>query len=246
MDTKSPLSVLIVDDEESIQRLVEFSFKRAGFSTETLGNGVQAYDRIRRSPQTLDIVILDIMLPGMDGIEVCKQLRQNHVRVPIILLTARDEEVDRILGLELGADDYVTKPFSPRELVARAKAVLRRMDYRTEPETPAIRPEAPIAIGNIVLDLVQHEVTVRGTVIELTPKEFDLLHYFILNRERVVSRDQLLEQVWGYIDTPDTRIVDAHVSHLREKIEQNPKEPTYLLTLRGVGYKFTNGSRASI
>lgn len=239
-------SVLIVDDEESIQKLVEFNFKRAGFSTEVMNNGIEAYERIKSASQRLDVVILDVMLPGMDGIEVCRRLRDDHIRVPIILLTARDEELDRILGLELGADDYVTKPFSPRELVARAKAVLRRIEHLADAEAIENTNDAPIVVGDIILDLARHEVTVRGTLTELTPKEFDLLHYFIRNRERVVARDQLLEQVWGYIDTPDTRIVDAHVSHLREKIEQNPKEPRYLQTLRGVGYKFTARPRTRL
>lgn len=245
MGKSQALTALIVDDEESIQKLVEFNFQRSGFMTEVLSDGYEAYERIQSNPGSLDIVILDVMLPGMDGVEICKRLRQQNVKVPIILLTARDEEVDRIIGLELGADDYVTKPFSPRELVARARAVLRRMD--SQPEVDSLQSEAlqepTTTVGEITLDLAQHQVTVRSHLIELTPKEFELLDFFLSNRDRVITRDQLLEKVWGYVESPDTRVVDAHVSHLREKLETNPKEPSYLLTVRGVGYKFTDGTR---
>ncbi|MCL6455039.1 MAG: response regulator transcription factor [Alicyclobacillus sp.] len=238
-------SVLIVDDEESIQKLVAFNFERGGFTTKVLGDGQEAYTYIRRHAHELDVVILDVMLPGMEGIDVCKRLRQEGVRVPIILLTARDEEVDRILGLELGADDYVTKPFSPRELVARAKAVLRRVEAM--PSGPERSPEEAstdqLTVGEIAVHLGSREVTVRGVPVELTPREFELLHFFIRHPNQVLSRDQLLEQVWGYLETPDTRSVDVHVSHLREKLERDPKAPAYLLTVRGVGYKFVNGSR---
>ncbi|MCL6548961.1 MAG: response regulator transcription factor [Alicyclobacillus sp.] len=235
--------MFIVDDEESIRKLVDYNFQRAGFRTEVLSRGDEAYERVRTDPASLDIMILDIMLPGMDGMEVCKRLRQEHIKLPIILLTARDEEIDRILGLELGADDYVTKPFSPRELVARARAVLRRIEEQPESRVHAsAADEHPVTVGDITFDRLRHEVTVRGTPVELTPKEFELLHFFILNRDRVLARDQLLQQVWGYTVTPDTRIVDAHVSHLREKLESNPKDPVYIRTIRGVGYKFTDGS----
>lgn len=246
MTEKGPQApkVLIVDDEESIQKLVDYSFKRAGFLTETMLRGDEAFERVKRDPASVDIIILDLMLPGMDGLEVCKRLREEQIRTPIIVLTARDEEVDRILGLELGADDYVTKPFSPRELVARARALLRRLESWSEPAYPeAGHSDEPITVGDITFHRARHEVTVRGRPVELTPKEFELLNYFILNRDRVLSRDQLLQQVWGYAVTPDTRIVDAHVSHLREKIEPNPREPVYIRTIRGVGYKFTDGSR---
>ncbi|MFD1677937.1 response regulator transcription factor [Alicyclobacillus fodiniaquatilis] len=241
--TSQKPTVLIVDDEESIQKLVEFNFQRAGFLTNVVGDGQEAYARITADPSLFHIVILDVMLPGLDGLEVCKRLRRENIKIPIILLTAREEEVDRILGLELGADDYVTKPFSPRELVARARAVLRRVEALTEANPPqANQADAPITVGDIWLSLSRYEVTVRGEPIELTPKEFELLYYFIRNRDRVLTRDQLLEQVWGYVETPDTRVVDAHISHLREKIEENSKEPAYLLTVRGVGYRFADGA----
>lgn len=239
-----PPTVLIVDDEESIQKLVAYNFRRAGFETEIMGNGRDAYERMRTDDGTLAIAILDISLPGMDGMEVCKHLRQEHVWTPIILLTARDDELDRVLGLELGADDYVTKPFSPRELVARARAVLRRVEDRREDALGANSTDDCVSAGDIVLCVSRHEVTVAGRPVDLTPKEFDLLRYLILHQDHVLAREQLLQQVWGYAYTPDTRIVDVHISHLRDKIEPNPKQPIYIRTVRGVGYRFTGGSRS--
>lgn len=237
-------TVLVVDDEESIQKLVAYNFQRAGFAVETASNGQEAYDRLRVDASRYDIVILDWMLPGMDGMEVCKRLRMEQVRVPIILLTARDEEVDLVIGLEMGADDYVTKPFSPRELVARARAVLRRAEA-TEDNPDAAAPSSSgksLRAGDIQIDLSRHEVYVRGDLIELTPKEFDLLRYLVENREHVLSRDQLLDHVWGYTTATDTRIVDVHVSHLREKVEIDPKSPLHIRTVRGIGYKFSEGA----
>lgn len=237
-------TVLVVDDEESIQKLVAYNFQRAGFAVETASNGQEAYDRLRVDASRYDIVILDWMLPGMDGMEVCKRLRMEQVRVPIILLTARDEEVDLVIGLEMGADDYVTKPFSPRELVARARAVLRRAEA-AEDNPDAAAPSSSgksLRAGDIQIDLSRHEVYVRGDLIELTPKEFDLLRYLVENREHVLSRDQLLDHVWGYTTATDTRIVDVHVSHLREKVEIDPKSPLHIRTVRGIGYKFSEGA----
>ncbi|WDL98708.1 response regulator transcription factor [Alicyclobacillus sp. ALC3] len=236
-------TVLIVDDEESIQKLVVFHFQRSGYEIETCGNGRDAYERIRKSPGAFDLIVLDLMLPGMDGMEVCKRLRAEQIRTPIILLTARDDEVDLILGLELGADDYVTKPFSPRELIARARAVLRRSETAEEgAATDAPVDEKRLANQQIVLDVGRHEVTVRGEQIDLTPKEFDLLEYFMKNKAQVLTRDQLLDRVWGYSSSTDTRIVDVHVSHLREKIEEDAKNPVFIRTVRGVGYKFNEGA----
>lgn len=236
--------VLVVDDEESIQTLVAYNFQRAGFDVDVVSNGKEAYDKVLTERETLDLVILDWMLPEMDGMEVCRRLRYERVTVPIILLTARDEEVDLVLGLELGADDYVTKPFSPRELVARARAVLRRSDA-----IPAVASDAlPSKSGkrltseHISIDLDRHEVFAFGKLIDLTPKEFDLLQYLMEHREHVLSRDQLLDRIWGYAAAADTRIVDVHVSHLREKVEADPKNPTYIRTVRGIGYKFTENS----
>ncbi|WAH39124.1 response regulator transcription factor [Alicyclobacillus dauci] len=234
-------TVLIVDDEESIRELVQYNFSRSGFDVQVVGDGKTAYEQLRANADKFDLVVLDLMLPGMDGMEVCRRLRQENVDVPIILLTARDEEVDLVLGLELGADDYVTKPFSPRELVARARAVLRRSESVETESKPTVPSNKVLRAGDIVMDISRHEVHVSGELMEFTPKEFDLLQYFMENPEHVLSRDQLLDRVWGYSSATDTRIVDVHVSHLREKIEQNSKNPLYIRTVRGIGYKFSEG-----
>lgn len=238
-------SVLVVDDETSIAQLVAYNFSRAGYEVETESNGRTAFHRIEREPGAFDLIVLDLMLPGMDGMEVCKRLRSANISTPVILLTAKDEEVDLILGLEMGADDYVTKPFSPRELVARAKAVLRRFELANQPAMDAKSSDRSSDIGGLLvsgplcIDVGRHEVSVDGRVIELTPKEFDLLRYLLANRERVLSRDQLLDHVWGYSAAMDTRIVDVHISHLRDKIEVDPRRPAFIRTVRGIGYRFT-------
>ncbi len=225
--------VLVVDDEEPIRKLVEYNLAQAGYDVTVAENGSVALEMVHQ--QRYDLLILDLMLPGIGGMELCKRLRQEQAKIPIIMLTARGEEIDRVLGLEMGADDYVTKPFSPRELVARARAVLRR-----NPEEPA-NPGATIDAGPLRLDLEKYEVTMRGQPVELTPREFELLHYLLKHADRVVSRDQLLDRVWGYEYAGDTRLVDVHISHLRDKIEQDPKSPQHIKTVRGVGYKFVRG-----
>ncbi|KRW90861.1 transcriptional regulator [Alicyclobacillus tengchongensis] len=236
-------TVLVVDDEASIRTLVEYNFSRSGFLVEGVADGKTAYDILSTDARKYDLVVLDLMLPGMDGMEVCRRLRQEGVKIPIILLTARDEEVDLVLGLELGADDYVTKPFSPRELVARARAVLRRSEAKESEARPNAAGKV-LRAGRIVLDVARHEVRIDGVLMDFTPKEFDLLQYFMENPEHVLSRDQLLDRVWGYSSATDTRIVDVHVSHLREKIEEDSKNPVYIRTVRGIGYKFTEGVSA--
>lgn len=236
-------TVLVVDDEVSILQLVAYNLTRSGFEVVTESDGLAALQQIRANPTAFDLIVLDLMLPGLDGIELCRRIRAQRIQVPIILLTARDEEVDLILGLEMGADDYVTKPFSPRELVARAKAVIRRSEgarIEDETETPS---ERVLRGGIIQMDLAKHEVTVHDKLIELTPKEYDLLQYLMQNRGMVLSRDQLLDRVWGYAAATDTRIVDVHVSHLREKIEEDPKNPSMIRTVRGVGYRFIDLGR---
>lgn len=227
--------VLVVDDEESIRKLVEYNLVQAGFVVVTTDNGNHALELARGN---VDLLVLDLMLPGLSGMEVCKRLRQEKSKLPIIMLTARGEEIDRVLGLEIGADDYVTKPFSPRELVARVRAVLRRKSDETPTRTTEV---ARFSVGDVQLDPESYEVMVRGEVIELTPREFDLLHYLLKNMDIVVSRDQLLDRVWGYEYAGDTRLVDVHISHLRDKIEDDPKLPRYIKTVRGVGYKFVRG-----
>lgn len=240
MVTARTSRVLVVDDEESIRTLVKYNFEREGFQTVSLGDGREACQQVMEHPDRYDLVILDIMLPGIDGIEICKQLRRANVRVPVILLTARDDEIDKIIGLEIGADDYVTKPFSPRELVARAKAVLRRADGSESPlASTASDGSRVLTVGDVHMDIDRHEAFVCGQVTELTPREYELLRYFMENSGRVLTRDQLLDHIWGYAAVQDTRIVDVHVSHLRDKLEGNPKNPTCIKTVRGIGYKFS-------
>lgn len=225
--------VLVVDDEESIAKLVEYNLTQAGYEVLTADNGLKALEVVRA--ERPDLVILDLMLPGLGGMDVCQRLRREGVATPIIMLTARDDEVDRILGLEMGADDYVTKPFSPRELVARVKAVLRRSGDE------AGNGEGIYTCGDVTIDVNKYEVTTRGERVELTPREFELLQYLVKNMGRVVSRDHLLDKVWGYEFAGDTRIVDVHISHLRDKLEKEPKNPEYIKTVRGVGYKLVQG-----
>jgi DNA-binding response OmpR family regulator len=219
-------TVLLVEDEASIADLVRLYLERDGFRVvwRTDGpSGLAAVDAER--PR---LVLLDLMLPGMDGFEVTRALRQRGARVPIIVVTAREEEADRVLGLELGADDYVTKPFSPRELVARVKAVLRR----TEPD-PESGPEPPLHLGSLTVDPARHEVTFEGRPVHLTAREFELLGYLVRNRGLVLTRDQILERVWGYSFPADTRTVDVHIRQLRAKLGDHAP----ILTVRGVGYK---------
>ncbi|QSO50183.1 response regulator transcription factor [Alicyclobacillus curvatus] len=227
--------VLVVDDEKSILKLVEYNLAQAGFEVITAEDGHRAVELVRSDAP--DLLILDLMLPGMDGLQVCKTLRSDGIRTPVIMLTARDDEIDRILGLELGADDYVTKPFSPRELVARVRAVLRRLGQQGDEKSDS--DDKVIEVGAIRIDSGKHEVYVRDERIELTSREFELLVYLCRHTGNVLSRNQLLENVWGYDYPGDTRIVDVHISHLRDKIEVNAKAPDIIKTVRGVGYKLT-------
>ena len=225
-------TILVVDDEPSISTLLQFNLQQAGYSVLSAEDGKQALDIALNEP--LDLIILDLMLPGMDGMDVCKHLRQEKINVPIIMLTAKDEEFDKILGLELGADDYMTKPFSPREVVARVKAILRRTQLDKDHEDS----EEIIQIGDLVIHLDRYDVYFKDKQLVLTPKEFELLLYLANNQGKVLSRDQLLNGVWDFHYDGDTRIVDVHISHLREKIEKNTKIPEYIKTVRGFGYKF--------
>ncbi|MCA1009908.1 response regulator transcription factor [Halobacillus halophilus] len=222
--------ILIVDDEESIVTLLKYNIEQAGFETEVAYTGTDALEKA--SVTSFDLIVLDVMLPGMDGMEVCKKLRQMQVDTPILMLTAKDDEFDKVLGLELGADDYLTKPFSPREVVARIKAILRRMLRE-----PAEVDETHIKIAGLSIYPEQYEATINEEPLTFTPKEFELLLYLANNLGRVLSRDQLLRAVWNYDFAGDTRIVDVHVSHLREKIEPETKKPVYIKTIRGLGYK---------
>ncbi|PAV30405.1 DNA-binding response regulator [Virgibacillus profundi] len=221
--------ILIVDDEVSIVTLLNFNMEKAGFSTDVAYDGLEAIKKAENN--SYDLIILDLMLPEMDGMEVCKHLRNNKIDTPILMLTAKDEEFDKVLGLELGADDYLTKPFSPKEVIARVKAILRRTNKVSKTQYSFIQ------IGDLFIYPERYEAEANGEVITFTRKEFELLHYLANNKGKVISRDQLLSGVWDYDFVGDTRIVDVHVSHLREKIEPNPKKTTYIKTIRGLGYK---------
>ncbi|OIK10000.1 DNA-binding response regulator [Bacillus sp. MUM 116] len=226
--------VLVVDDEQSIVTLLQYNFEQAGFDCLTAMDGEEG-KRLAET-ESPDIIVLDLMLPKLDGIDVCKQLRQNKVMTPILMLTAKDDEFDKILGLELGADDYMIKPFSPREVIARVKAILRRTQMQSE-QIENTKDIEQIVIGDLIIYAEKHEAYFRGELLELTLKEFELLLHLAQNNGRVLTRDQLLSAVWNYDFAGDTRIVDVHISHLREKIEDDTKKPMYIKTIRGLGYK---------
>jgi len=224
-------NILIVEDEPDIAELVRYHLEKAGLPARILADGKQALELIARDQP--DLIVLDLMLPSMDGLEVCRRLRASPSTraVPVIMLTARADEVDRVLGLEMGADDYVPKPFSPRELVARVKAVLRRAAPLPEPS------EAAVAVRSLRLDPVRHEVMKSGEPLALSAMEFRLLEFFLRHRGRVYTRTQLLDQVWGQDRFVEPRTVDVHVRRLREKVEDEPHAPSLILTVRGLGYK---------
>ncbi|WP_240374632.1 response regulator transcription factor [Bacillus piscicola] len=231
-----PQKVLVVDDEQSISTLISYNLEQAGFQVEQAMDGKTAVDKIKT--REYDVIVLDLMLPQLDGLEVCRQVREEKIKVPILMVTAKDEEFDKVLGLELGADDYLTKPFSPRELIARVKAILRRIDYEGISLHNESRKKEKIVFGDLTIYPESYEAYIHGHPIELTPKQFELLLYLTNNEGRVIRRDQLLNAVWHYEFVGDTRIVDVHISHLREKIEPDTKKPIYIKTVRGLGYKF--------
>ena len=222
--------LLVVDDEPSILTLLKFNLEQSGFEVLTAENGNDALEIA--TTEDLTLIVLDLMLPGMDGMDVCKTLRQEKINTPILMLTAKDDEFDKILGLELGADDYMTKPFSPREVVARVKAILRRTTLITAEAKDEI-----IKIGDLEIHPDKYMIMFKGEQLVLKPKEFALLLYLANHRGKVLSRDQLLNGVWDFHYDGDTRIVDVHISHLREKIESDTKQPVYIRTIRGFGYK---------
>ena len=222
--------VLIVEDEESFADPLAFLLRREGFSTAVAATGQDALAEFDRNGA--DIVLLDLMLPGMSGTDVCKALRTRSA-VPVIMVTARDSEIDKVVGLELGADDYVTKPYSARELIARVRAVLRRGGEPADDGTPGV-----LAAGPVRMDVERHVVTVSGTAVALPLKEFDLLEYLLRNVGRVLTRGQLIDRVWGADYVGDTKTLDVHVKRLRSKVEADPGAPRHLVTVRGLGYKF--------
>ncbi|HEV7791086.1 MAG TPA: response regulator transcription factor [Pseudonocardia sp.] len=221
--------VLIVEDEESFADPLAFLLRKEGFTAAVAGTGQDALEEFDRNGA--DIVLLDLMLPGMSGTDVCKALRQRSA-VPVIMVTARDSEIDKVVGLELGADDYVTKPYSARELIARVRAVLRR-GGESEDASPAVLEAGPVR-----MDVERHVVTVTGGEVPLPLKEFDLLEYLLRNVGRVLTRGQLIDRVWGADYVGDTKTLDVHVKRLRSKIEADPSAPRHLVTVRGLGYKF--------
>ncbi len=225
--------ILVVDDEEHILELLKFNLETNGYKVLCADNGIDALKIARQEvPQ---LVLLDLMLPKMDGYDVCKEIRKDNSisNMPIIMLTAKGEEFDKILGLELGADDYLTKPFSVRELVARVKAILRR--------TKIQEVDKSFSFGNIIIDFSKHEVLNEEGKIDLTLKEFELLEILIRNKGRVMTRDFLLDKIWGYEYVGETRTVDVHIRHLRQKIEEDDKNPRFIETIRGIGYRFNLG-----
>lgn len=235
---KKMKKVLVVDDESSIVTLLKYNLEEAGFEVITASDGQEGLNLAMSAKP--DVIVLDWMLPYMDGMEVCKELRIQKVKTPIIMLTAKDAEFDKVLGLELGADDYMTKPFSPREVTARVKAMIRRSGMSAEKYQHAESKlsENVYTFGPLQIFPSRFEVLLDNEPLEFTPKEFELLVYMIENKNRVLTRDQLLSAVWNYDFAGDTRIVDVHVSHLRDKIEQNSRKPVFIKTIRGLGYKF--------
>ena len=226
--------IFAVEDEVHIQQLVKYNLEANGYKVLSFGSGESLLEEVKSSVP--DLFILDLMLPGMDGLEVCRQLRANQrtASIPVIMLTAKSEEFDKVLGLELGADDYLTKPFSVRELVARVKAMLRRISHTAPPEVEIIRH------GDISIDLVRHEVYKKGKLVEMPLKEFELLKMLLLNKGKVLSRELLLDKIWGYDYYGKTRTVDVHIRYLRQKIEDDDSTPVYIETIRGLGYRFND------
>ncbi len=222
--------ILVVDDEQHITELIQFNLKSYGFDVITCDNGEDAV--LLSQKEMPELVILDLMLPGIDGLEACRRIRNNEktAKIPIIMLTAKGEEADKVLGLELGADDYLTKPFSVRELLARIRAILRRVEETS-------KKMDRIQVYDICIDVEKHEVTKGDQKIDLTLKEFELLKILALHRGKVLSRDFLLDRVWGYDYIGESRTVDVHIRYLRKKIEDDDRDPTYIETIRGIGYK---------
>ena len=225
--------ILVVEDEQAIAAFVQTSLERERFSVSVARSGEAALAQIQADPP--ELIVLDLMLPGIDGFEVCRRVRQRRTYIPIVMLTSRTDDVDKIVGLELGADDYVTKPFNARELIARIRSVLRLVNKAgTSPDRDQLQ------IGNLVIDRSQRVVTRDGQSINLPPKEFDLLATLAWEQGKVFGREMLLERVWGYDYAGESRTVDVHIQRLRSKIEPDPAQPRYLLTVYGIGYKFAS------
>jgi len=227
-----PQLILVVDDEPSYRDALSVALQREGFAVDTAADGVEALERFEASRPAL--VLLDVMLPRMSGVDVCREIRTTS-RTPIIMVTAKNAEIDAVVGLEVGADDYVTKPFRLRELIARVRAALRRVP--ADGEDAAERPDS-LEVGDVVLDAARHEVFVRGEQVALPLKEFDLLEILLANAGRVLTRDVLIDRIWGPNYYGDTKTLDVHIKRLRSKVEEDPAHPTRILTVRGVGYRY--------
>ncbi|MBN1372638.1 MAG: response regulator transcription factor [Anaerolineaceae bacterium] len=233
--------ILVVEDEIPLQETLAYNLKRQGYDVQTCGDGSAALEEARTFAP--DLILLDVMLPGLDGFELCRILRQ-EMNTPVLMLTARDDEIDRVVGLEVGADDYMTKPFSMRELLARVKAMLRRVRMMREEarKTAEAQPETSLAqlltFGNLVLDMGRREVRINDQVLAFKPKEYELLLFLAQHRGQVLTREFILERLWGWNFIGDSRTVDVHIRWLREKIEANPAIPSRIITVRGAGYRF--------
>jgi len=227
--------ILIVEDELTLQETLAYNLKREGYIVETANDGIKAIEKAKETDP--DLILLDIMLPGMDGFEVCRILRKEMV-VPILMLTARDDEIDRVVGLEVGADDYLTKPFSMRELIARIKALLRRVRIMKELSENEKLIQKKFTFDRLEIDETRREVKLDSHILEVKPKEFDLLLYLAQHKGQVLSRELILEKVWGWDYFGDSRTVDVHIRWLREKIEKDPSHPERIITVRSTGYRF--------
>jgi DNA-binding response OmpR family regulator len=231
--------ILLADDEQSIQTLLSFPLRKDGYEVTTAADGREALARFNEGK--FDLVVLDVMMPRMDGLEVCRRIRARNT-VPIIMLTAKAEEIDKVLGLELGADDYITKPFSLREFRSRVRAALRRAGMQTQSAEPD-EDEQPLTVHELAIDPAKRAVRVRDAAVELTFVEFEILNALARNPGRVFTRDMLLTRIWGDSAYRDPRTIDVHIRHLREKLETDAKDPEYLFTVRGVGYRFRDEAR---
>jgi len=233
-----PDKILVVDDEISLQETLAYNLKKQGYLVEVTGDGAEAIELAREIEP--DLIILDVMLPGLDGFEICRILRR-EMTTPVLMLTARDDEIDRVVGLEVGADDYLAKPFSMRELIARVKAMLRRvrLDSEAISQKEATKPKAGIMVfDNLRIDMTRREIILDDEVVPFKPKEYELLTFFAQHQGQVLSRELILERVWGWDFIGDSRTVDVHVRWLREKIEADPANPERIITVRGAGYRF--------
>ncbi|UCF92526.1 MAG: response regulator transcription factor [Desulfobacterales bacterium] len=226
--------ILVIEDNKDLAQLLDLHLRDLSYEVDLAFDGHEGFAKFKS--KDYDLILLDLMLPGLDGLEICRRIRTQPGYTPILMLTSKSAELDRVLGLEMGADDYVTKPFSIRELMARVKAIFRRID-ELKSDQP-INPQAPIRAGNLVIDPARRAVDLAGTAVDLTAKEFDLLLYFARHAGRVFTRAQLLDAVWGYGHDGYEHTVNSHINRLRAKIEKNPAQPRYILTVWGVGYKF--------